>query len=86
VRSALRMRLRCARQFPQGPCRATRFRMRKLLSRMSSLATVAPSTNSAETGCAATNYIAIFFGAIAGFIITSVYYGVVFLDLWLQVR
>ena len=37
-------------------------------------------------GRTGTNYIAIFVGAIAAFIIASVYYGVVFLDQWLQVR
>jgi Protein of unknown function (DUF1761) len=53
---------------------------------MSSLATVVPSTSSADTRRTGTNHIAIFVGAIAAFIIASVYYGVVFLDLWLQVR
>jgi len=53
---------------------------------MSSLASVVPSTSSADTDRTGTNYIAIFVGAIAAFIIASVYYGVVFLDLWLQVR
>jgi hypothetical protein len=44
---------------------------------MSSLASVVPSTNSADTGRTGTNCIAIFVGAIAAFIIASVYYGVV---------
>ncbi len=55
-------------------------------TRMSSLTTVVPSTNSADTGRTSTNNIASFVRAIAAFIIASVYYGVVFLDLWLQVR
>ncbi len=33
-----------------------------------------------------TNYLAILVGSIAAFVSASVYYGVVFSDLWLQVR
>ena len=53
---------------------------------MSSLASVVASTNSADTGRGGTNYIGIFVGAIVAFVIAFVYYGVAFLDLWLQVR
>jgi hypothetical protein len=53
---------------------------------MSSLATVVLSTRSKHAGRTNTNYVAIFVGAIVAFVIASVYYGVVFLDLWLQVR
>jgi hypothetical protein len=53
---------------------------------MSSLATVVTSTSPANTTRNNTNYAAIFVGAIVAFVIASVYYGVIFLNLWLQVR
>ena len=51
---------------------------------MSTLTAVIPSSSAAEAR--RTNYLAIFVGAIVAFVIASVYYGVVFIDLWLQVR
>jgi hypothetical protein len=53
---------------------------------MSSLATVVLSTRSKHAGRTSTTYVAILLGAIVAFVIASVYYGLVFLNLWLQVR
>ncbi len=53
---------------------------------MFSFAALVVSTRSADTGRTNTSYIAILVGAIVTFVIASIYYGVVFLDLWLKVR
>ncbi len=50
-----------------------------------SIATAAIASRSTAESPRA-NYLAVFVGAIVAFVIASVYYGVVFLDLWLQVR
>ena len=52
------------------PCESPTRRVEK--ARMSSLASVVPSTRCADTGRTGTNYIAIFAGAIAAFIIAPV--------------
>jgi hypothetical protein len=51
---------------------------------VSTLATVVPSSRNEEAR--RPNYLAIFVGAIVAFVIASVSYGVIFIDLWLQVR
>jgi archaellum biogenesis protein FlaJ (TadC family) len=50
-----------------------------------SIATAAIAPRSTAEG-RRTNYLAIFVGAILAFVVASVYYGVIFSDLWLQVR
>ena len=51
---------------------------------MSILTTVVTSRGTSEAP--RINYLAILVGSIAAFVIASIYYGVLFSDLWLQVR